>query len=65
MESEFIALDKDGEEAEWLRNFIEDISFLPKPVGPICIHCNSQAVIGQGALCTAGSLVIYDVDITP
>ena len=27
MESEFIALDKAGEEAEWLRNFLEDIPF--------------------------------------
>ena len=34
MESEFIALDKAGEEAEWLRNFIEDIPFWPKPLGP-------------------------------
>ena len=25
MESEFIALDKCGEEAEWLRHFLEDI----------------------------------------
>jgi len=25
MESEFIALDKAGEEAEWLRQFLEDI----------------------------------------
>ena len=30
MESEFIALDKAGEEAEWLRNFLEDIPFWPK-----------------------------------
>ena len=30
MESEFIALDKVGEEAEWLRNFLEDIPFWPK-----------------------------------
>ena len=29
MESEFIALDKAGEEAEWLRNFLEDIPFGP------------------------------------
>ena len=72
IESEFIALDKvialdkAGEEAEWIRNFLEDIPFWPKPVGPICIHCDSQAAIGrQGALCTTGSLVIYDVDITP
>ena len=47
MESEFIALDKAGEEAEWLRNFLEDIPFWPKPVGPICIHCDSQAAIGR------------------
>ena len=47
MESEFIALDKAGEEVEWLRNFLEDIPFGPKPVGPICIHCDSQATIGR------------------
>ena len=45
MEFEFIALDKAGEEAESLRNFLEDIPFCPKPVGPICIHCNSQEAI--------------------
>ena len=27
MEAEFIALDKVGEEVEWLRNFLEDIPF--------------------------------------
>ncbi|XP_051141003.1 secreted RxLR effector protein 161-like [Andrographis paniculata] len=27
MESEFIALDKAGEEAEWLRNFMDDIPY--------------------------------------
>ena len=32
MESEFIALDKCGEEAEWLRYFLEDIPRWPKPV---------------------------------
>ena len=47
MESEFIALNKAGEEAEWIRNFLEDIPFWPKPVGPICIHCDSQAAIGR------------------
>ena len=53
VESEFIALDKAGEEAEWLRNFLEDIPFWPKPVGPICIHFyNSQAAIGR-----AGSIM--------
>ena len=47
MESEFIALDKADEEAEWLRNFLEDIPFWPKPMTPICIHCDSQAAIGR------------------
>ena len=47
MEAKFIALDKAGEEIEWLRNFLEDIPFWPKPVGPICIHCDSQATIGR------------------
>ena len=43
MESEFIALDKAAEEAEWLRNFLEDIPVWPKPVTAICIHCDSMA----------------------
>nr|AAW28564.1 Retrovirus-related Pol polyprotein from transposon TNT 1-94, putative [Solanum demissum] len=38
---------KTGEETKWLRNFLEDISFWPKPVGPICIHCDSQAAMGR------------------
>ena len=49
MESEFIALDKAGEEAEWLRNFLEDIPFWPKSMDPICIHCDSQTAIGRAA----------------
>ena len=47
MEAEFIALNKAGEEAEWLRNFLEDIPFWPKPLTPIGIHCDSQAAIGR------------------
>lgn len=47
MESEFIALDKCGEEAEWLRQFVEDIPRWPKPVTAICIHCDSQSAIGR------------------
>ena len=47
MESEFIALDKCGEEAEWLRNFLEDIPRWPKPVTAISIHCDSQSAIGR------------------
>ena len=45
MESEFIAvLDKYGEEAKCLGHFLEDI---PRWVPPICIHCDSQFVIGR------------------
>ena len=47
MESEFIALYKAGEEDEWLLNFLEDISFLPKPIGPFWIHCDSKEIIGS------------------
>ena len=47
MESEFIALDKAGEEAEWLRHFLEDIPIWPQFVLAICIHCNSQSEIGR------------------
>ena len=47
MESEFIALDKVGEEAEWLRHFLEDIPIWPQPVPAICIHCDSQSTIGR------------------
>ncbi|PHT81472.1 hypothetical protein T459_14487 [Capsicum annuum] len=47
MESEFIALDKVGEEIKWIQNFLEDISYWPKPVAPVCIQCDSQATIGR------------------
>ncbi|PHU02991.1 hypothetical protein BC332_28242 [Capsicum chinense] len=47
MESKFIALDKAGEEVEWLWNFLEDISYWPKPMAPVCIHCDNQAEIGR------------------
>ncbi|KAF3616918.1 putative glucan endo-1,3-beta-glucosidase A-like [Capsicum annuum] len=43
---------KAGEEAEWLRNFLEDISYWTKLVTPVCIHCDSQAAIGR-----AGSMM--------
>ncbi|XP_071708736.1 secreted RxLR effector protein 161-like [Rutidosis leptorrhynchoides] len=47
MESEFIALNKAGEEAKWLRQFIEDIRRCPKLVSAISIHFDSQSVIGR------------------
>jgi hypothetical protein len=47
MESEFIALDKSGEEAEWLRQFVEAIPRWPKPLAAICIYCDNQSAIGR------------------
>ena len=41
MESEFIAIDKAGED------FLEDIPNWSKPVLAICIHCDSQSAIGR------------------
>ncbi|KAL2486304.1 cysteine-rich RLK (RECEPTOR-like protein kinase) 8 [Abeliophyllum distichum] len=41
------ALDKCGEEAEWLRHFLEDIPRWSKPVPAIYIHCDSQSTIGS------------------
>ena len=47
MESEFITLDKSGEEVEWLPHFIEDIPRLAKPMPAISIHCDYQSAIGK------------------
>nr|GFB15320.1 zinc finger, CCHC-type [Tanacetum cinerariifolium] len=47
MESKFIALDKCGEKAKWLRQFVEDIPRWPKLVTAISIHCDSQSAIGR------------------
>ena len=47
MKSEFVALNKCGEEAEWLRQFLEDIPKWRKPVPVICIHCDNQSAIGR------------------
>ncbi|XXG85520.1 hypothetical protein AAC387_Pa11g0582 [Persea americana] len=57
MESEFIALNKAGEEAEWLRLFLEDIPMWSRHVPPIYIHCDSQSTIGraQSTICNGKS----------
>ena len=44
---EFIALDKTSEEAQWLRNFLEDILMWEKPVPTIHIYCDSQSAIAR------------------
>ena len=47
MEYEFIALEKCGEETEWLCYFLKDIPIWPTHVPPICIRCDSQFAIGR------------------
>ena len=45
MESEFIALNLAGYEADWLRNFLIEIPLGIKPTPPISMHCDCQAAI--------------------
>ena len=45
MESEFVALENAGTEAEWLRNLLADIPKWDKPLPSISLHCDSQATI--------------------
>ncbi|GJU40538.1 hypothetical protein Tco_1193495 [Tanacetum coccineum] len=47
MESEFIALATDGNEAEWLRNLILDIPLWSKPIAHIPIRCDSVAILAK------------------
>ena len=47
MESEFVALDAAGKEAEWLRNLIFEIPLWPKPISPIPIFCDSQSTLAK------------------
>ena len=66
MESEFIALDKVGEEAEWLRHFLKDI-----PYGQSLCHLFvyivivSQQWVEHKAICLMVSHGIYTVATTP
>lgn len=46
MESEFIALELAGREADWLRNLLADVPLRGSSTAPISIHCDSQAAIG-------------------
>ena len=47
MESEFVALEMAGIEAEWLRTLLADIPLWTKPTTSISLHCDSQAAIGR------------------
>jgi len=46
MESEFIALELAGQEAEWLKILLADVPLWRKQETPISLHCDSQAAIG-------------------
>ncbi|GKF14348.1 zinc finger, CCHC-type containing protein, partial [Tanacetum coccineum] len=61
MESEFIALDKCGEEAEWLRQFVEDIPRWPKLVTAISIHCYVYLLKSKGE--AIDKFVIYKTKV--
>ena len=45
MESEFVALEMAGSEAEWLKNFLANIPLRMKPTSSISIHCDCQSAI--------------------
>ena len=60
MDSEFIALEKCGEEVKWLPYFLEDIPRWPKPRPPICIHYDSQSAIGKAQ----NSSIMVSLDIS-
>ena len=45
MESKFIALEPDGKEAEWLRNFLFGIPLRMKLTPLVSMHCDCQAAI--------------------
>ena len=47
MESEFIALDKPGTEAKWLRNLLIDIPIWKRPAPSMSIHCDNEATIAK------------------
>ena len=47
MELEFVALAKTSKEAEWLKDFLLEISLTSKSVSSILIHYDSQATLAQ------------------
>ena len=47
MESKFIALDKAGEEVEWLHHFLEDTPMWMKHVPSIYMYCDNKSAIGR------------------
>lgn len=44
-DSEFIAMELAGTEAEWLKNFLADIPISEKPTPSVSLHCDNQSAI--------------------
>jgi len=66
IESEFIVLDKAGEETDWLWQFLKDIPLWPKPGPPYAfIAIIKQRYLGHKILYITVSLDIFVVDIIP
>ena len=66
MEFEFTALEKYGEEAEWLHYLLEDILRWPKHVPLICMHYDVNfLLVEHKAICIIVSLDIFVVDTIP
>jgi len=66
MESEFIVLDTTAAEAEWLRNFLEDIPMWGKPVPAIRVHRDSHSAKDMDKVpYIMVNLVSLDDDIKP
>ena len=47
MESEFVSLAEAGKEAEWLRDFLLEVSLISKNVSSISIHCDNQVTLSR------------------
>ena len=47
MESELVALEKAGSEAEWLRSLLIDIPLYTNSIASICMHYDCQAIIAR------------------
>ena len=41
MVPEFVALELDGSEAEWIRNFLASTPLIKDELPPVSIHCDS------------------------
>ena len=47
IETELVALEKAGFEAEWLKSLLIDIPLFTNSIASVCIHCDCQAAIAR------------------